>query len=109
RLAGKAEKKIADITPGETFALKPTDLVGLKRPKVVVNEGDKVKAGRPLFFDRQEERVLYTSPVSGEVVEIKRGDKRKLLEIRILADKTIEYETFPKLSSSEISSLSKEA
>lgn len=109
RLAGKAEKKIADVAPAETFALKPSDFVGLKRPKMVVNEGDKVKAGTPLFFDRQEERVLYTAPVSGEIIEIKRGDKRKLLEVKILADKTIEYEAFPKLSASEISALPKES
>lgn len=109
RLVGKAEKKIAEVASPETFAVKPTDFVGLERPKVVVNEGDTVKAGTPLFFDRKSERVLYTSPVSGEVAEIKRGEKRKLLEIKILADKEIQYEDFQKFSSSEISGLSKDA
>lgn len=107
-LAGKAEKKISDASPATTFAIKPTDFQGLVRPKVIVEVGDKVKAGTPLFFDRKEERVLYTSPVSGEIIEIKRGEKRRLLEIKILADSTIEFETFPKLSSSEISGVSRE-
>jgi Na+-transporting NADH:ubiquinone oxidoreductase subunit A len=38
------------------------------------------------------DQVIYASPVSGEVVEIKRGDKRKLLEIKILADATVSHE-----------------
>jgi Na+-transporting NADH:ubiquinone oxidoreductase subunit A len=40
------------------------------------------------------------------VVEIKRGEKRKLLEIKILADKKVEYETFKKYTISEIANLS---
>ena len=108
RLAGKAEKRIAESAQPETFALKPTDFVGMVRPKVLVKEGDSVKAGTPLLFDKKMEKVLFTSPVSGEVVEVKRGEKRKLLEVRILADKTVEYEKFPQFSPSEISGLSKE-
>jgi Na+-transporting NADH:ubiquinone oxidoreductase subunit A len=48
---------------------------------------------------------MYTAPVSGEVVEIKRGEKRKLLEIKILADKKMEYEQFGKYSVSDINNL----
>lgn len=108
RLVGKAEKKIADLPQPETFAIKPTDFLGMQRPKVMVNEGDTVKAGTPILFDKKQERVLYTAPVSGEVVEIVRGEKRKLLEIKILADRTIEYEQFPKYNSSSLPSVSKD-
>lgn len=107
-LVGKAEKKIAPAAPSETYALKPTDFVGMESPKLVVHEGDIVKAGSPLLFDRKMESVLYTAPVSGEVVEIKRGEKRKLLEIKILADKEIDYVAFPKHSASEIGGLARE-
>jgi Na+-transporting NADH:ubiquinone oxidoreductase subunit A len=65
-----------------------------------------VKAGSPLFHDKKHENILYTAPVSGEVVEIKRGEKRKLLEIKILADKKVEYEAFKKHTVSEIANLS---
>ena len=75
-------------------------------PKPVVKEGDTVKAGSPLFYDKKHENVVYAAPVSGEIVEIKRGDKRKLLEIKILADKKVEYESFRKYSVSEIANLS---
>ena len=106
-LAGKAEKQISEINPSETYAIKPTDFLGIKRPKVLVQEGENVKAGSPLFYCKMMDKVKYTSPVSGEVVGIVRGEKRKLLEIRILADKTIGFESFKKYSVSEINNISK--
>jgi Na+-transporting NADH:ubiquinone oxidoreductase subunit A len=108
KLVGKAEKQLADFQSAKTFAIKPTDFVGMQRPKVTVNEGDTVKAGTPLLFDKAMEKVQYVAPVSGEIVEIKRGDKRKLLEIKILADSKISYESFDKYSGSTLQSLSRE-
>ncbi|WP_436515682.1 Na(+)-translocating NADH-quinone reductase subunit A [Ekhidna sp. To15] len=107
-LAGKAENKTIEVPQPDTFALKPTDFSGLSRPKLVVKEGDNVKAGSPVFFERNVEDILYTSPVSGEIVEIKRGEKRKVLEVKILADKEIEFEKFKNFSASEVGSISKE-
>jgi Na+-transporting NADH:ubiquinone oxidoreductase subunit A len=108
KLVGKAEKQLGDFKPAKTFALKPTDFVGMQRPKVIVNEGDTVKAGSPILFDKAMDSVQFVAPVSGEIVEIKRGDRRKLLEIKILADSEISYEEFKKSSSDEIKSLAKE-
>lgn len=108
RLAGKAEKQVHDFQPVKTFAIKPTDFVGMQRPKVLVKEGDTVKAGTPLLLDKKMEKVQFVSPVSGEIVEIKRGEKRKLLEIKILADDVIEFESFQKYSASEIQAASRE-
>lgn len=105
-LAGKAAPKVVEPEQPETFVIKPTDFHGIYMPKPVVKEGDTVKAGSALFHDKKHENILFTSPVSGEVVEIKRGEKRKLLEIKILADKKIEYESFPKYSVSDIANLS---
>lgn len=92
KLAGKAPLELLQVASASTFALKPSDFPGIQRPKVLVNEGDTVKAGTPLLLDKAMDQVLYASPVSGEVVEIKRGEKRKLLEIKILADKKITHE-----------------
>ncbi len=105
-LQGKAAPKVVEIDQPETFVIKPTDFQGLYMPKPVVNVGDSVKAGSPLFHDKKHENVIYTSPVSGEIVEVKRGEKRKLLEIKILADKKVEHEAFKKYSVSEIANLS---
>ncbi|TFV96230.1 Na(+)-translocating NADH-quinone reductase subunit A [Algoriphagus kandeliae] len=96
-LAGKAAKEMVDFEPAQTFAIKPTDFVGMQRPKVLVNEGDTVKAGTPILFDKAMDQVQYLSPVSGEIIEIKRGEKRKLLEIKILADKETSYEDLGKI------------
>lgn len=107
-LAGKADKKIAECDQPKTFAIKPTDFLGISRPKVMVNVGDTVKAGTPILYCKTMEDVKYCAPVSGEIVEIKRGTKRKLLEIVILADKEHVYEEHQKYAVSEIPKLEKE-
>ncbi|MBL3656576.1 Na(+)-translocating NADH-quinone reductase subunit A [Fulvivirga sediminis] len=106
-LAGKAEKKIAEVAQPETFAFKPTSFQGILRPKLKVNEGDVVKAGTPILFDKKNNKVLHVAPVSGEVVEVRRGEKRKILEVVILADKEIQYESFKKYSSTELNSITR--
>ncbi len=107
-LTGSAEKKVAETDPPETYAIKPTDFIGIKRPKLLVQEGDNVKAGTPLLYCKMMDKILYTSPVSGEVAAIVRGDKRKLLEIRVLADKEIEYKPFKQYSVSDLKTLTRE-
>jgi len=107
-LAGAAKRKIVDSVTPNVFALKPSDFHGIARPKLLVAEGDVVKAGSPLMFDRAMPDVMFTAPVSGEVIEVRRGQKRKLLELRILADKQLEYLNFHKFAISEINNLSRE-
>ncbi len=103
RLNGEAEKTITSIKP-DFFAIKPTDFIGVF-PKLLIKEGDNVKAGDKIFFDKYRENIKFTSPVSGTVTEIKRGAKRVLLEIRIKADETQEYIDF---GSAEPANLSRE-
>jgi Na+-transporting NADH:ubiquinone oxidoreductase subunit A len=93
-LLGEAQKKITEIH-SQDFALKPTDFIGVF-PRLLVKEGDIVKAGTPIFCDKYRESVQFTSPVSGKISEIRRGDKRVLLEICIQADKDIVYKDFGK-------------
>lgn len=93
KLKGEAEKVLLDASPADTFAIKPPDFEGIK-PKVTVKEGHEVKAGTVLMYDKNQEAVKFTSPVSGEIAQIKRGEKRKLLEIIVLADKETKYEDF---------------
>lgn len=83
-LVGEAEKVVTEISP-RYCAIKPTDFVGVF-PKLLIQEGDAVKAGSPLFFDKYRERIHFTSPVSGIVKELRRGEKRVLLEIVIESD-----------------------
>jgi Na+-transporting NADH:ubiquinone oxidoreductase subunit A len=79
RIKGRSKKVVKNDFVSETYAINPKDFVGLKPiPKLHVSEGDEVKAGDPLFFDKSRPDVNYTSPVSGEVIEIRRGAKRAI-------------------------------
>lgn len=98
KLKGSAEKIIGNVPRSDVFAVKPTDFIGLT-PKLAVKQGDEVLAGDALFFDKSRPDIVIPSPVSGEVVEIKRGAKRKILEVKVLADKEINYRDFGALSS----------
>ena len=83
------------------YALKPKDFVGMMPiPKVVPAEGERVKAGDIIFFDKKRPSVKYASPVSGELLRIQRGEKRSINEVVILADKDMEYRSYdlPNLS-----------
>ncbi len=102
KLKGAADKILATFDPPGIFAITPEDFKGIN-PKLVVKEGDEVLAGQPIMFDKNMERVKFCSPVSGEVTEIVRGPKRKLLEIRILQDKELKYVSFPSHSPSDLS------
>jgi len=102
KLKGKAEKVYVDVPISETVAVKPTDFTNL-RVKLLCQVGDEVKAGTALFCDKDNDKVVFTSPVSGEVVEVKRGDKRRILEIKVLADKEIMYEPFKQANPADLS------
>ena len=104
-LAGKALNKVENPAQPEKFALKPLDFMGLKRPKLLVEIGDKVQAGHPLMYDKMFEGVNYVSPVSGEVLDIVRGKKRILLEIVVKSDNEFKYLQFQKYSVSDINNL----
>ncbi|QZE14427.1 Na(+)-translocating NADH-quinone reductase subunit A [Halosquirtibacter laminarini] len=92
-LKGEAEKTIVKASPSQTYAIKPTDFPGLT-PKLSVKEGATVKAGTPLFYDKNNTDVKYTSPISGEVVAVVRGERRRILEVVVKADNEIVYEEF---------------
>ncbi len=102
-LEGKANKIINHTFSPKTFAIKPEDFKGFQPiPKMMVKEGEKVKAGDKLFYDRKMEGNFITAPVSGTISEIKRGAKRRISEIIIKADSKTEFKKFNvKLSDSK--------
>jgi Na+-transporting NADH:ubiquinone oxidoreductase subunit A len=103
-LLGEAEKIINETEAG-FYAIKPIDFHGVF-PKLLVNEGDKVKAGTQLFYDKYRENIKFSSPVSGTVKEIRRGAKRVLLEVTIEADAV---QTFVDFGKADPNALSREA
>lgn len=100
-LAGEAEKTVTEINP-KHCAIKPLDFIGVF-PKLLVHEGDAVKVGTSLFYDKYNERIQFTSPVSGKVKELRRGEKRVLLEVVIESDGKDEVIDFGKADPNKLS------
>jgi len=94
-LQGKAEEKKIQLKSKNQYALVPDDFEGVT-PKVVVREGDKVKAGDALFINKQYPEVKFASPVSGTVREVVRGERRKVLCVKVEADAQQEFTDFGK-------------
>ena len=84
-LEGKPSTHIHAVSSSTTFAIKPTDFKGLV-PKLRIKQGEEVRVGDCLFTDKKNDKICFTSPVSGEVAEIVRGERRTITAIKILAD-----------------------
>ena len=92
-LQGEAEKVVRQAEPSRYYGVKPIDFHYM-RTKLLAKEGDRVKAGSPLFFNKLQPDVKFPSPVSGKVTTVNRGERRKILEVVVEADSKIEYEDF---------------
>lgn len=93
-LKGSAEKVLVRLDKAETYGVKPTDFPGLI-PKLNVAVGDKVRAGSPLFHDKYRPNIVFSSPISGEVVDVRRGERRVILEVVVKAESgEVAYEDF---------------
>lgn len=101
-LIGDAEKILQTAPRSSEYALKPTDFHGLV-PKMMIEEGTHVKAGSPLFFDKHNKDVVFTSPVSGTYTRLVRGAKRRIMEVRLEPDQENEYIDFGVASPAELS------
>ena len=97
KMDGAAMDRTLDFALPGTFHIRPADFRWLK-PKLLVQAGDRVEIGTPLFCDKQDERIVIVSPVAGSVQEIVRGEKRVIEEITIARDvdapteKTVHFE-----------------
>ena len=94
-LKGRAEEKKIQLKSNGQYALVPDDFEGVT-PKVVVREGDKVKAGDALFVNKQYPEVKFASPVSGTVSAVVRGERRKVLCVKVDADAQQSFVDFGK-------------
>jgi len=102
RLVGAANKVKTELSIPKSVSIKPTDFHGMT-PKMAVREGDQVKAGSVIFYDKYNESVKCASPVSGKVEAIVRGAKRRIMEIVITADAEIQYEEIAPMDAASMS------
>ena len=95
KLKGVAALQLSASVRSKIFALNPPDFHGIM-PKMSVKVGDKVKVGDAVFYDKAKEEIKFVSPVSGEIKEIVRGAKRRILSVRIAADAKDAFKDFGK-------------
>ncbi len=86
KLVGAAEHTTSKAVTSNVYAINLPDFYGTT-PKLLVKEGAEVKTGEPIFYNKDIEEMVFVSPVSGELIEVVRGARRKILTIKILADK----------------------
>lgn len=84
RLKGIAALQVEDYST-ERYAVCPDDFHWIV-PKLLISEGDRVEVGTPLFCSKENERILFVSPITGFVDKIIRGEKRKIEYITLNAD-----------------------
>ncbi|WP_370476958.1 Na(+)-translocating NADH-quinone reductase subunit A [Tamlana flava] len=95
KLIGEAEKTLEQAIISNYCTIRPEDFHSVT-PKLVAKEGTTVKAGGILFYDKNKEAVKFASPVSGKIVEIQRGPKRRIDAIKIEASKPQTYVDYGK-------------
>ena len=94
-LKGKASDVLLNGGNSDTYAIVPDYYNGII-PKVVVKPGENVKAGSVLMTDKNRPEIKFVSPVSGEVVAVNRGEKRKVLSVVVKPEAKIDYVDFGK-------------
>ena len=110
-LDGVPRQEIHDGKPIEKVALLGGDYVGM-RPSMEVKVGDRVATGQKVFSCKKTPGVVYTSPASGKVVEINRGERRAFQSLVVArdGDDHVEFSAFTSrspdaLTASEIRNL----
>ncbi|MBO4663873.1 MAG: Na(+)-translocating NADH-quinone reductase subunit A [Bacteroidaceae bacterium] len=92
-LKGKAAAQVSAVPASAVYGLVPDAFWGMK-PKVVVKEGDVVKAGDALFVNKLHPEMKFVSPVAGKVTLVERGDRRKVLSVQVEAAANQEFVDF---------------
>ena len=99
--------EIVDSKKSRSVAILGSDYVGMK-PTMFVNEGEQVKLGQPLFEDKKNPGVIFTSPAGGKIEAINRGDRRVLQSIVIEVEQNEEVIEFKSFSENDLSNSSSE-
>jgi Na+-transporting NADH:ubiquinone oxidoreductase subunit A len=102
KLKGSADKIFMKAPRSKMYAVKPVDFHGLT-PKIVKKPCEEVKVGTTIFYDKYRPEIKYSSPVSGIIQKIVRGERRRIIEILIEDDGKDTAESFKKGDPSSMS------
>jgi len=101
-ISGSPEHKITDFKKPRSVGLVGSDFHGLK-PLMLVSEGDHVKLGQPIFADKKNPGVIFSSPAGGVVESVNRGEKRVLQSVVIEVDTNEEEISFSSIKTNDLS------
>ncbi len=107
QLSGKPSLELKELSLAKKVAVLPSS-IDLIKPKLMVKQGDVVKIGSKLFFDKLNPAVFFLSPGAGIVSEIVYGPKRRLDAVVIELDSVETSEEFGFLTLSQLQSSSRE-
>jgi len=93
QMSGIAQEVISNAMISAVIAIIPDHYRGIT-PKLVVKEGDMVKAGSPVFHDKTFDYMNFVAPISGKIIAVNRGERRKILSITIARDIINSFENF---------------
>mgnify|MGYP001208416688 CR=1 FL=1 len=85
KIAGVPTKNVTVLPCPSRIKIIPDDYKTIK-PKLLVKEGQEVRIGEKLFYDKNNPSIHVCSHVSGKVSSILLGDRRKIEEIEISCD-----------------------
>jgi Na+-transporting NADH:ubiquinone oxidoreductase subunit A len=105
-ILGAPQQIISEGNNSSRVAILGDDYVGM-RPTLAVKVGESVKLGQVLFTDKKMPEVRYTSPGSGRVLEINRGEKRHFISVVIHLEGNEEI-IFKSYSEAQLDSLTQE-
>lgn len=94
QLIGEADRKVVSASSSRAFAVKPPNFHAVIPQLHYKEPGKHLKAGEELFFSKYNDKIRFTSPVSGTIQEIVRGDRRRVMEIVITPDSETEFKDF---------------
>jgi Na+-transporting NADH:ubiquinone oxidoreductase subunit A len=107
RLVGRSERELVDAPDPVVVAVQGDDFPGIK-PKLTVSEGDAVKTGEPLFYDKRDPDRQFVSPATGTVSRIVLGPRRKLERVEITPGTQDEFFDVPHVPDDKLGSVSRE-
>ena len=82
RLTGLPSLEVEDVSSTDKVCIFPPEFLGTK-PRLKVKEGDTVKRGTPLFYDKRNQAFQGCAPAAGTVTAIQLGPRRVIEKIEI--------------------------
>jgi Na+-transporting NADH:ubiquinone oxidoreductase subunit A len=85
RIAGAPTLQVRQLEAPRQVGMVP-EFIPFVRPRLLVQEGDAVAIGTPLFEDKRDTRIRFVSPGGGRVSRIVFGPRRIIRQIVVSLD-----------------------